>query len=89
MSEIGHNSGLEVASGQLKAILDRVESLDEDRVAIMVDMKDVYAEAKGNGFDVKAIKRLVVLRRQDRSKLLEDNAILELYATALGCLDLI
>lgn len=52
-------------------------------------MKYVYSEAKGNGFNTKAIKKLVALRKLDRTKLLEDKAMLELYAVALGCLDLV
>lgn len=86
MGDVGHNS---VATSQLKSVLERIENLDDERGAIMEAMKEVYSEAKGNGFDTKAIRKLVSLRRQDRAKLAEDKAMLELYATALGCLDLI
>ena len=86
MAEVGHNS---VASGQLQSIIDRVEKLEEEKTALLEDMKYVYSEAKGNGYDIKAIKRLVALRKLDRTKLAEDRAMLELYATALGCLDLV
>ena len=82
----GHNS---VASGQLKSIIDRVEKLEEEKASLLEDMKYVYSEAKGNGYDTKAIKKLVALRKSDRTKLAEDKAMLELYATALGCLDLV
>ena len=86
MAEVGHNS---VASGQLKSIIDRVEKLEEEKTSLLEDMKYVYSEAKGNGYDIKAIKKLVALRKLDRTKLAEDRAMLELYATALGCLDLV
>ena len=86
MAEVGHNS---VASGQLKSIIDRVEKLEEEKASLLEDMKYVYSEAKGNGYDTKAIKKLVALRKLDRTKLAEDKAMLELYAAALGCLDLV
>jgi uncharacterized protein (UPF0335 family) len=82
----GHNS---VASGQLKSIIERVEKLEEEKASLLEDMKYVYSEAKGNGYDTKAIKKLVALRKLDRTKLAEDKAMLELYAAALGCLDLV
>jgi uncharacterized protein (UPF0335 family) len=63
--------------------------LEEEKTSLLEDMKYVYSEAKGNGFDTKAIKKLVALRKLDRTKLAEDKAMLELYATALGCLDLV
>jgi uncharacterized protein (UPF0335 family) len=86
VAEVGHNS---VASGQLQSIIDRVEKLEEEKTSLLEDMKYVYSEAKGNGYDIKAIKKLVALRKLDRTKLAEDRAMLELYATALGCLDLV
>jgi uncharacterized protein (UPF0335 family) len=82
----GHNS---VASGQLQSIIERVERLEEEKTSLLEDMKYVYSEAKGNGYNTKAIKRLVTLRKLDRTKLAEDKAMLELYAAALGCLDLV
>jgi uncharacterized protein (UPF0335 family) len=86
MADIGHNS---VAGEQLRTILERIDKLADEKAALMEDMKYVYTEAKGNGFDTKAIRKLVSLRRADRGKLLEDKAMLELYAAALGCLDLV
>jgi len=87
MPEIGHNSG--IAGEQLQSIIERLERLEEDKAAVMMDIKEVLAEAKGNGFDTKPIKRLVALRKQDRAKAIEDRQLLELYAAAIGCLDLI
>jgi len=83
MNEIGHNS---IAKDQLKSIIERVERLEEDKAAIGSDIKDVYAEAKGNGYDVKALRRIVALRKQDPDKRAEQEAILDTYMHALGML---
>ena len=83
MNEIGHNS---IAKDQLKSIIERVERLEEDKAAIGSDIKDVYAEAKGNGYDVKALRRIVSLRKQDPDKRAEQEAILDTYLHALGML---
>ena len=82
----GHNS---VAPSQLQSIIERLERLGEEKDAIAADTKEVYAEAKGNGFDTKAIRKLVVIRKKDAAKLQEEKAVLELYAAALGCADLV
>ena len=86
MSEFGHNS---VADDQIKSIVSRVQHLEDEAAAVKEDLKQVYSEAKGNGFDVKIIKKLVRLLKQDRAKLQEEKAILELYAAAMGYLDLV
>ena len=83
MTDIGHNS---IAKDQLKSIIERVERLEEDKAAIGSDIKDVYAEAKGNGYDVKALRRIVSLRKQDPDKRAEQEAILDTYLHALGML---
>ncbi len=83
MTEIGHNS---VSKDQLKSIIERVERLEEDKRAISDDIKDVYSEAKGNGFDAKALRRIVSLRKQDPDKRAEQEAILDTYMHALGML---
>ena len=72
------------AQTQLKSIIERVERLEEDKAAIMADLKDVYAEAKGNGFDVKTLRKVVRIRKQDRAKRQEEEAILDLYLSAIG-----
>jgi uncharacterized protein (UPF0335 family) len=87
MAGAGHNAP--VAAQELKALMARVETLDDERVAIGELAKSVYAEATAAGFDVRSMRRLVALRRKDRTKVLEDKALLELYASALGCLDLV
>jgi uncharacterized protein (UPF0335 family) len=74
------------AKDQLKAIIERVERLEEEKKAIADDIKDVYAEAKANGFDVKALRTIVRLRKQDTDERKEEEAILETYMHALGML---
>lgn len=81
MSEQGHNS---VAGDQLKSIIERIERLHEERDGIAGDIKDIYTEARGTGFDTKAIKRIVQLRKKDYAERQEEEAILELYMQAIG-----
>jgi len=73
-----------VESGQLRAFVERIERLEEEKRTIADDIKDVYAEAKGNGFDVKIMRKVVSLRRQDLNKRREAEEILDLYLSALG-----
>lgn len=72
------------AKDQLKAIVERIEHLEEEKKAIADDIKDVYAEAKGNGYDVKALRKIIRLRKQDKNERVEEEAILETYMHALG-----
>jgi len=72
------------AKEQLKAIIERIEHLEEEKKAISDDIKDVYAEAKGNGYDVKALRTVIRLRKQDKDERAEQEAILETYLHALG-----
>lgn len=72
------------AQGRLLSIIQRLERLDEDREAIMADMKEVFAEAKGEGYDVKILRKVLRIRKQDRAKRQEEEAILDLYLSALG-----
>jgi uncharacterized protein (UPF0335 family) len=74
------------ARDQLRAIVERVERLEEEKKAISDDIRDVYAEAKGNGFDVKALRTIVRMRKQDANERAEQETILETYMTALGML---
>ncbi len=73
-----------VSHGQLRSIVERVERLEEEKAAIADDVKEVYAEAKGNGFDVKVLRRVIRLRKMDRAEREEQDAILDLYMAALG-----
>ena len=72
------------AQAQLKSVIERIERLEEDKAAVMVDLKEVYAEAKGNGYDVKVIRKIVRLRKQDKAKRLEEEALIDLYLSAIG-----
>ncbi|WP_119309669.1 DUF2312 domain-containing protein [Cohaesibacter haloalkalitolerans] len=73
-----------VAADQLRAFVERIERLEEEKKAISDDVKDVYAEAKGNGFDVKAMRALIRLRKLDTNVRLEMEALIDLYLHALG-----
>jgi uncharacterized protein (UPF0335 family) len=74
------------AKDQLKAIVERIERLEEEKKATSDDIRDVYAEAKGNGFDIKALRSIVRLRKQDTDERREQQEILETYMHALGML---
>jgi uncharacterized protein (UPF0335 family) len=74
------------AKDQLKAFVERIERLEEEKKTISDDIRDVYAEAKGNGFDVKALRTIVRLRKQDADERREHETILETYMHALGML---
>lgn len=87
MSEIGHNStGTTFAQAQLRALIERIEKLEEEKQAIAGDIREVYAEAKGHGFDTKILRQVVSLRKKDAAQRQEEEAILELYLNALGML---
>lgn len=73
-----------VAAGQLRAIIERIERLEEEKKSLSEDIKDVYAEAKGNGFDVKALRAIIRLRKQEPNEREEEEAMLDLYKAALG-----
>ena len=73
-----------VAADQLKSIIERIERLEEEKAGLAGDIKDVYAEAKANGFDVKVLRKIIALRKRDHDERSEEEAILELYLQALG-----
>jgi uncharacterized protein (UPF0335 family) len=72
------------AQGRLKTIIERLERLEEDKAAIMGDLKEVYAEAKGEGFDTKILRKVIRLRKQDKAKRQEEEALVDLYLSAIG-----
>ncbi|MFZ5737708.1 MAG: DUF2312 domain-containing protein [Pseudomonadota bacterium] len=74
------------AKDQLRAIIERIERLEEEKKTISDDIRDVYAEANGNGFDVRALRTIVRLRKQDANERAEQETILETYMQALGML---
>lgn len=71
-------------NGQLRALIERIENLEAEKSAISEDVKSVYAEAKGGGYDTAVIRQVVKLRKMDASERMEREAILELYMSALG-----
>jgi uncharacterized protein (UPF0335 family) len=73
-----------VAAGELKQFVERIERLEEEKAGIMGDIKEVFAELKGRGFDAKAVREIIKLRKQDHAERQEQEAILELYMQALG-----
>ncbi len=77
---------LRFAKDQLKAFVERIEKLEEEKKAIADDIRDVYAESKANGFDVKALRAIVRLRKMEPTEREEQDAILETYMHALGML---
>lgn len=72
------------AQGRLRSIIERLERLDEDKQAVLTDMKEVFAEAKGEGYDVKVLRKVLLVRKQDKAKRQEEEAIMDLYLSALG-----
>lgn len=73
-----------IAADQLKAFIERIESLEEEKAAIAGDIKEVYSEAKGNGFDPKIMRHIVRLRKMDRDDYSEQQELIGLYAIAVG-----
>ena len=73
-----------IDSGNLKAFIERIERLSEEQRALASDVKDVYAEARSVGYDVKIMRKIVALRRQDAHKRREEEEILDLYLSNLG-----
>jgi len=77
-------SDLGVGRDQLRAFIERIERLEEEKRAISEDIKEVYSEAKGNGFDIKVMRQVVRIRKQDSNERMEQEAILDTYLAALG-----
>ena len=73
-----------VAGDQLKSIVERIERLEEEKRTIADDIKEVYAEAKGNGYDSKVLRKVIALRKRDLNERKEEEAILDLYLQAVG-----
>ncbi|MGV1944878.1 MULTISPECIES: DUF2312 domain-containing protein [unclassified Agrobacterium] len=93
MAKIGHNSGEEddimgstetVAAKELRQFIERVERLEEEKAAIQGDIKDVLGEAKGRGYDTKAIRKIIAMRKKDANERIEEETILQTYMAALG-----
>lgn len=74
----------QAAQGRLRTIVERIGRLEDDKQAVQTDIKEVYAEAKGEGYDVKLLRKVVRLIQQDKAKRQEEAAIIDLYLSALG-----
>jgi len=72
------------AEGQLKSLVQRIERLEEEKKALAGDIKEVYAEAKSQGFDTKVLRKVIALRKRDSTERQEEDALIELYLGALG-----
>jgi len=72
------------AAGQLRALIERIERLEEEKAALTSDIREVYAEAKGHGFDIKIMRQVVRIRKLDKADRQEQEAVLDLYMSALG-----
>ena len=75
-----------MTNSQLKSIVERIEKLEDERAVLAEDIKEVYAEAKGNGFDVKILRKVVAMRKQDADKRREEQAVIAVYMQELGML---
>lgn len=84
MDDITSETAQTVAAGQLRAFIERIERLEEDKKAIADDIKEVYGEMKATGFDTKAVRTIVRLRKKDQAERQEEEAIIDLYKNALG-----
>ena len=79
MAEVGG-----IAGQHLRSYIDRIERLEEEKAGLAADIREIYAEAKGNGFDSRTMRRIVTLRKLDQSDRNEQDALLDLYRRALG-----
>ncbi len=76
-----------IAADRLRSFIERIERLEEEKAALAADIREVYAEAKGTGFDVKTMRQIIRLKKLDRSDRQEQEHLLELYKRALGLED--
>lgn len=83
LDSVGHNSGA-VDGGHLRAFVERIERLESEIKDLNGDKSAVYGEAKATGFDVKVMRKVIAIRRQDRDKRREEEEVLDLYLSALG-----
>ncbi len=72
---------------QLRTVIERIENLEEEKANLTADIREIYSEAKGNGFDVKALRAIVRMRKKDDHERMEEEAVLATYMHALGMAD--
>ena len=82
--DITNSTSSSVAADRLRSFIERVERMEEELDGIKHDIKEIYAEAKGEGYDTKVIRQIIKRRKRDRAEIMEEEAILELYLSALG-----
>ncbi len=82
MAGAGHNSGF--ARDVLKSFIERIERMEEEKATLAADIREIYSEAKGTGFDTRIMRKVVALRKMDKGDLQEMDALLDLYRDALG-----
>ncbi len=75
-----------MTNNQLKALIERIEHLEAEKATIATDIKDVYAEAKGTGFDPKIVKKVIAIRKRSRDEVDEEQALIDTYMSAVGML---
>lgn len=86
MNDSAQNMNPQTAQ-QLKSIVERIERLEEEKKTISDDIKEVYGEAKANGYDVKVLRKVISLRKQETAERVEQEALIDLYLTAVGTRD--
>lgn len=88
MSGIGHNSKAAkvggITAGELKSIIERIERVEEERRELGADVREIYSEAKGNGYDPKIIRKIIALRKMAAADRAEQEALLDTYMSAIG-----
>ena len=84
MTEDEKSENYRVTAGELRQFVERFERLDEEKKAIAEQQKEVMAEAKGRGYDVKVLRKIIALRKRDENDIAEEEAVLEMYTEALG-----
>ena len=72
------------AQGRLVSLIERIERLEEDKAVIATDLKEVYSEAKGEGWDTKILRKVIRMRKQDKARRQEEEALIDLYLSAIG-----
>ncbi|WP_075655036.1 DUF2312 domain-containing protein [Pseudochrobactrum sp. B5] len=82
--DVGGDSSQTIAVGQLRAFIERIERLEEEKKTVGADIKEVFAELKGSGFDTKAVRTIIRLRKKEDLERQEEEAMVQLYADALG-----
>ena len=83
-ASVAHDILNTTAQGKLKSFIERIERLEEDKAVVANDLKEVYAEAKSDGFDVKILRKVVRMRKQEPAKRQEEEALIDLYLSAIG-----